>query len=287
MTDSSDAFDSPSFAGSAGAARRGARDGASTGPGRDAPAGTGSATHGKRVDGDRAGTGSAAGREAGGTVLGARGVGKRVSGPEEELTILHEVDMSVERGEAVAIVGPSGSGKSTLLGILAGLDMPSEGTVSLLGEDLAALDEDGRARLRAGKVGFVFQNFQLLPGLSALENVMLPIELTGGEDAADRARAMLGDVGLGHRAGHHPLQLSGGEQQRVALARAFVSQPALLFADEPTGNLDSDTGSKVVELMFSLRERLGSALVLVTHDDTLAARCDRRLRMDGGRLETL
>ena len=284
MTDSSDAFDSPSFAGSAGEARRSTREGVPNGAGRDAPTGAAPvARDGARASGDRAGAGFA----AGGTVLGARGVGKRVSGPEEELTILHDVDMSVERGEAVAIVGPSGSGKSTLLGILAGLDMPSEGTVSLLGEELAALDEDGRARLRAGKVGFVFQNFQLLPGLSALENVMLPIELTGGEDAAGRARAMLGDVGLGHRAGHHPLQLSGGEQQRVALARAFVSQPALLFADEPTGNLDSDTGAKVVELMFSLRERLGSALVLVTHDDTLAARCDRRLRMDGGRLEAL
>jgi len=220
----------------------------------------------------------------GGPVLGVHGIGKRVGGPEGELAILHDVDMSVAGGEAVAIVGPSGSGKSTLLGILAGLDTPSAGTVTLLGRELGALDEDERARLRAGRVGFVFQNFQLLPGLSALENVMLPLELAGADDAAERARAMLADVGLGHRAGHQPLQLSGGEQQRVALARAFVSQPALLFADEPTGNLDSDTGAKVVDLMFSLRERLGSALVLVTHDDTLARRCDRRLRMDGGRL---
>ena len=220
-------------------------------------------------------------------MLGADGVEKRVGGPDGDLVILHPIDMAVSGGEAVAIVGPSGSGKSTLLGLLAGLDTPSEGTVTLLGQDLGALDEDERARLRAGRVGFVFQNFQLLPGLSALENVMLPLELAGEDDANERARAMLGDVGLGHRAGHQPLQLSGGEQQRVALARAFVSQPKLLFADEPTGNLDSDTGRKVVDLMFSLRERLGSALVLVTHDDTLAARCDRRLRMDGGRLDAL
>lgn len=217
-------------------------------------------------------------------VLGASDIGKRVVGPEGELTILQSVNMRVVGGEAVAIVGPSGSGKSTLLGILAGLDSPSTGSVSLLDRNLADLDEDERARLRAGQVGFVFQNFQLLPGLSALENVMLPLELAGERDAASRARAMLSDVGLDHRAGHQPLQLSGGEQQRVALARAFVSQPRLLFADEPTGNLDSETGSRIVDLMFSLRERLGSALVLVTHDNALAMRCDRRFHMDGGRL---
>lgn len=219
-----------------------------------------------------------------GTVLTADSVVKRVSGPDGDLIILHGVDLSIQAGDAAAIVGPSGSGKSTLLGILAGLDSPSEGVVTMLEKDLATLDEDGRARLRAGRVGFVFQNFQLLPGLTALENVMLPLELSGVHDAVALARAMLNDVGLAHREGHHPLQLSGGEQQRVALARAFVSQPALLFADEPTGNLDAETGRKVVDLMFSLRERLGSALVLVTHDNTLAERCDRRLRMDGGRL---
>ena len=218
------------------------------------------------------------------TVLVADSVSKRVDGPEGELTILQDVDMSVCRGDATAIVGPSGSGKSTLLGILAGLDSPTSGRVTLLDQDLAELDEDARSGLRAGRVGFVFQNFQLLPGLSALENVMLPLELAGVADASRRAASMLDDVGLSHRAGHHPLQLSGGEQQRVALARAFVAQPSLLFADEPTGNLDADTGNKVIELMFSLRERLDSALVLITHDSALAERCDRRLTMHGGRL---
>ena len=219
------------------------------------------------------------------TVLRVSQVSKNVVAPDgNTLDILHTVDMSVAPGEAVAIVGPSGSGKSTLLGILAGLDLPSRGEVRMLGENLAALDEDARARLRAGQVGFVFQSFQLLPGLSAVENVMLPLELAGGNDAQSRALAMLDEVGLGHRARHLPLQLSGGEQQRVALARAFVSRPRLLFADEPTGNLDGDTGHKVTDLMFSMRERLGSALVLVTHDERLAARCDRRLLMDDGRL---
>ena len=271
MTDSSDTFDSlPSRepATRAIVSRRGGDDGAAD----DASA---AATRRDAAARDEA---------KGAAVLGAHGIEKRVSGPEGELVILSHVEMDVVGGEAVAIVGPSGSGKSTLLGLLAGLDTPSAGTITLLGEELGALDEDQRARLRAGRVGFVFQNFQLLPGLSALENVMLPLELAGQGDAAERARAMLADVGLAHRAGHQPLQLSGGEQQRVALARAFVSQPALLFADEPTGNLDSETGARVVDLMFSLRERLGSALVLVTHDETLARRCDRRLRMDGGRL---
>ncbi|NND92599.1 MAG: ABC transporter ATP-binding protein [Granulosicoccus sp.] len=218
-------------------------------------------------------------------LLNGQQIAKRVTGPAGELTILHELDIVIQAGEAVAIVGPSGSGKSTLLGILAGLDTPSEGSVELLQHPLSSINEDARARLRAGRVGFVFQSFQLLPGLSALENVMLPLELTGDPQAAERARAMLDKVGLQHRSGHHPLQLSGGEQQRVALARAFVSEPALLFADEPTGNLDSETGEKVIELMFSLTRQQGSAVVLVTHDGNLARRCDRILRMFNGRLE--
>jgi len=227
------------------------------------------------------------GSSAENAVLSGHQIAKRVSGPEGTLTILHKLDIEIHAGEAVAIVGPSGSGKSTLLGILAGLDTPSEGQVHLFNQPISTLDEDARARLRAGRVGFVFQSFQLLPGLTALENVMLPLELVGEVDAASRARAMLEKVGLDHRSGHQPLQLSGGEQQRVALARAFVSQPALLFADEPTGNLDSDTGEKIIELMFSLREQQGSAVVLVTHDNTLAERCDRILRMSNGRLEAV
>jgi putative ABC transport system ATP-binding protein len=220
-------------------------------------------------------------------ILQATDIDKRVNGPSGELTILHSLDITVSAGEAVAIVGPSGSGKSTLLGILAGLDTPSAGSVNLLGQPLSSLDEDARARLRAGQVGFVFQSFQLLPGLTALENVMLPLELANADGAADRAHIMLEQVGLADRARHQPLQLSGGEQQRVAIARAFVSQPALLFADEPTGNLDAETGGRVIDLMFSLREKQGSALVLVTHDETLAKRCDRRLAMANGQLEEL
>ncbi|MCL4153768.1 UNVERIFIED_CONTAM: hypothetical protein GTU68_019643 [Idotea baltica] len=201
-------------------------------------------------------------------VLAGNQIEKSISGPSGVLTILHALDIAVPAGEAVAIVGPSGSGKSTLLGILAGLDTPTTGTVHMLGESLSELDEDER----------------LLPGLTALENVMLPLELASAADAAERAMQMLEQVGLADRATHQPLQLSGGEQQRVAIARAFVAQPALLFADEPTGNLDSATGHKITDLMFSLREQLGSALVLVTHDDKLALRCDRRLRMGDGKL---
>lgn len=226
-------------------------------------------------------------REPSTVVLSGEKIAKHVTGPEGSLVILHALDIAVEAGETVAIVGPSGSGKSTLLGILAGLDTPTEGRVELLNQPLSELDEDARARLRAGQVGFVFQSFQLLPGLTALENVMLPLELTGESDAKAQALVMLDKVGLGARAGHQPLQLSGGEQQRVALARAFVSHPAVLFADEPTGNLDGETGEKVIELMFSLREQLGTAVVLVTHDDSLAQRCDRTLRMSSGRLESL
>ena len=202
------------------------------------------------------------------------------------LDILSAIDMQVNAGEAVAILGPSGSGKSTLLGLLAGLDMPTTGSVSLLGNRLDGLDEDGRAALRAGRVGFVFQSFQLLPGMTALENVALPLQICGARgNARDEATSLLRDVGLGERLHHLPRQLSGGEQQRVALARAFAGGPELLFADEPTGNLDADTGARVMTELFGLRDRLGTTLVLVTHDRGLAERCDRVLRLDRGRLQ--
>jgi putative ABC transport system ATP-binding protein len=211
---------------------------------------------------------------------------KQVVGPEVELVILREIDLEVYAGEALAILGASGSGKSTLLGLLAGLDTPSGGSARLFGEDLSTLDEDGRAALRANRVGFVFQSFQLLPGLTALENVMLPLELNGdGRRAAQVAGESLARVGLTERARHYPHQLSGGEQQRVAIARAFAPQPQVLFADEPTGNLDQATGRKVIELLFSLRDAQGAALVLVTHDAELTAWCDRRYRITGGSLE--
>lgn len=221
-------------------------------------------------------------------VLGARALRKEVSSGAERIVILDGVELSIARGERVAIVGRSGSGKTTLLSLLAGLDRPTSGSVRLHGQPLEALDEDGLARLRAGSVGFVFQSFQLLQGLTALENVMLPAELAGHADAEPRARAMLTRVGLDHRLGHYPPQLSGGEQQRVALARAFAAEPALLFADEPTGNLDSATGARIVELMFELNRdrgsKKGTTLVLVTHDAELARRCDRVLRLESGRL---
>ncbi|MCM2355508.1 MAG: ABC transporter ATP-binding protein [Arenimonas sp.] len=204
--------------------------------------------------------------------------------PSGDLTILHGVGFTIPRGEAVAIVGASGSGKSTLLSLLAGLDVPSDGEVRLDGEPLSRLDEDGRARVRGEKVGFVFQSFQLLPSLTALENVMLPLELRGDDDAEGPARAILGQVGLAERLGHYPRQLSGGEQQRVALARAFVTRPSVLFADEPTGNLDTRTGQAIIELLFKLNREAGTTLVLVTHDEHLAARCSRVLRLDSGRL---
>jgi putative ABC transport system ATP-binding protein len=191
----------------------------------------------------------------------------------------------VNAAEAVAILGASGSGKSTLLGLLAGLDAPTHGSVRLLGTDLGSLDEDGRSAVRAGKVGFVFQSFQLLPGLTALENVMLPMELSGDESRArDTALETLELVGLGHRVDHYPNQLSGGEQQRVAIARAFAPGPEILFADEPTGNLDQTTGQQIIELLFRLKNERGTALVLVTHDPALAERCERRLRLDAGAL---
>ena len=217
-------------------------------------------------------------------MLAVESLGKQVQLPGGPLTILEDVGFSIGRGETVAIVGASGSGKSTLLSLMAGLDVPSSGRVLLDGGELSSLDEDGRARVRGEKVGFVFQNFQLLPSLTALENVMLPLELRGDRDVDAPARRILGQVGLGERLGHYPRQLSGGEQQRVALARAFVTAPALLFADEPTGNLDSHTGEAIIELLFQLNAGAGTTLVLVTHDEHLAARCDHRLRLDAGRL---
>ncbi|MEH6418123.1 ABC transporter ATP-binding protein [Pseudomonas sp. CGJS7] len=212
------------------------------------------------------------------------GLGKHVALPTGELTILDGVGFSIAKGDTVAIVGASGSGKSTLLSLLAGLDSPSTGTVKLDGETISALDEDGRARVRSEKVGFVFQSFQLLPSLTALENVMLPLELRGDRDAREPARAILAKVGLQQRLDHYPRQLSGGEQQRVALARAFVTRPSLLFADEPTGNLDTHTGQAIIELLFQLNADAGTTLVLVTHDEHLAERCHRRIRLDSGRL---
>jgi putative ABC transport system ATP-binding protein len=207
---------------------------------------------------------------------------KSVSDATGTLDILRDIDFSLARGETAAIVGASGSGKSTLLSIIAGLDTPSKGTVHIDGADLFALDEDQRAALRAQKVGFVFQSFQLLANLTALENVMLPLELAGRRDARSAATAMLQRVGLGERLGHYPKVLSGGEQQRVALARAFVVQPAVLLADEPTGSLDFATGERVMELMFELNREQGTTLVLVTHDRGIAARCDRRITIEAG-----
>jgi len=215
-------------------------------------------------------------------VLEARGLTRKVSSPEGELTIVDAVTLAIGAGETVALVGASGAGKSTLLAMLAGLDVPTSGSVLLDGQDLTHLDEDARARLRANSVGFVFQAFHLLPALTALENVMLPLELVGRRDASQAARAMLARVGLAERVGHYPRQLSGGEQQRVALARASVTRPAVLFADEPTGNLDTTTGGSICDLLFELNREAGTTLV--THDTTLATRCERRLTMAGGRL---
>jgi len=216
----------------------------------------------------------------------AAGLSKVVPNGAGQLAILHEIDLAVMAGEAVAIVGASGSGKSTLLGLLAGLDTPSAGSVHLDGVDLFALDEDGRAALRAKLLGFVFQSFQLLPALNALENVMLPLELAGIARAAQLATGMLERVGLRERLAHYPKYLSGGEQQRVALARAFVMQPKLLLADEPTGNLDPATGAGIIDLMFALNAAAGTTLVLVTHDDAIARRCQRQIRLHGGRIVT-
>jgi putative ABC transport system ATP-binding protein len=215
-------------------------------------------------------------------VLEARNVSKQVSSPEGPLTIVRDISLSVAACESIAIVGASGAGKSTLLALLAGLDQPTSGEVWLAGTNLSLLDEDGRARLRAQRVGFVFQSFHLVPSLTAVENVMLPLELAGRRDARTSAGEMLERVGLSSRLGHYPRQLSGGEQQRVALARASVGAPAVLFADEPTGNLDTVTGARIAQLLFELNAGSQTTLVLVTHDRALAARCGRLLTMDAG-----
>ena len=218
-------------------------------------------------------------------VLSAEHVSKSVSFAGAPLNILHDISFSVAAGDSLAIVGASGSGKSTLLGLLAGLDTPSSGVITLAGQTMSALNEDGRAALRARHVGFVFQQFQLLPALNALENVMLPLELAGRSDARASAKAILERVGLAARMTHYPRQLSGGEQQRVALARAFVAAPSVLFADEPTGSLDSETGAQIVELMFAMNAESKTTLILVTHDESLARRCSRQIRLSGGRLQ--
>jgi putative ABC transport system ATP-binding protein len=211
---------------------------------------------------------------------------KQVTTGDSALTILHDVSFTVNAGEAVAVVGASGSGKSTLLGLLAGLDTPTSGSVSISGEQLFTLDEDGRAALRARLVGFVFQSFNLLPAMTGLENVMLPLELAGESGAAASAKALLERVGLGGRLTHYPKQLSGGEQQRVAIARAFSTRPALLLADEPTGNLDATTGAAIIDLMFELNRERGTTLILVTHDLELSRRCGRALRLVAGELQS-
>ena len=218
------------------------------------------------------------------TVLEAVGVGKQVSSPEGMLAILADVSLAIARGETVAVMGASGAGKSTLLAVLAGLDEPTSGSVHLADREITALDEDGRAAVRARHVGFVFQSFHLVPSLTAVENVMLPLELAGRSDARAAALEVLARVGLAERVGHYPRQLSGGEQQRVAIARAFVTRPDVLFADEPTGNLDAATGERIMDLLFGLNAETGATLVLVTHDRALAARCGRIVLLDAGRV---
>ncbi|MEL3920364.1 MULTISPECIES: ABC transporter ATP-binding protein [Aeromonas] len=218
-------------------------------------------------------------------IIVVRSLGKSVRLGQESLTILEGIDLQVNSGETVALVGASGSGKSTLLGLLAGLDLPSQGEIEILGKSLGELDEEGRARLRAEQIGFVFQSFLLLPTMTALENVMLPAELRGERECEQRARELLAAVGLSERLHHLPPRLSGGEQQRVAIARAFMTRPSLLLADEPTGNLDSKTGEKVIELLFELNRKHGTTLVVVTHDHELARRCQRQIVMAAGRLD--
>ena len=216
--------------------------------------------------------------------LEAENLSKIVTSPEGMLTILDQVNLQVSRGERIAITGASGAGKSTLLGLLAGLDLPTSGKVWLGASELTALDEDGRAALRANEVGFVFQSFHLIPSFTALENVMLPLELANNDRARQTAMQALQNVGLGERSGHYPRQLSGGEKQRVAIARAYVVQPTVLFADEPTGNLDQQTGEAVIDILFRMNREYGTTLVLVSHDPGLAARCDRIIRMEAGRI---
>ena len=218
------------------------------------------------------------------SVLKAEKVTKQVSSPEGTLTIVNEVDLNIANAETIAIVGASGAGKSTLLALLAGLDEPSSGRIWLNGEELTALDEDGRAAVRANHVGFVFQSFHLVPSLTAIENVMLPLELAGKSGARDAAARVLDQVNLSHRREHYPRQLSGGEQQRVALARAFVTEPAVLFADEPTGNLDAATGERIIDLLFELNRGSKTTLVVVTHDPAIARRCGRTVTIEAGRL---
>lgn len=218
--------------------------------------------------------------------LEAENLSKIVTSPEGMLTILDQVSLQVSFGERIAIIGASGAGKSTLLGLLAGLDLPTSGKVWLGGSELTALDEDGRAALRANEVGFVFQSFHLIPSLTALENVMLPLELASHEQPLQAAMQALQNVGLGERAGHYPRQLSGGEKQRVAIARAYVVQPTVLFADEPTGNLDQQTGETVIDILFDMNQEYGTTLVLVSHDLGLAERCDRIIQMEAGRIQT-
>lgn len=218
------------------------------------------------------------------TVLSAVNLSKQVSSPEGSLTILSDVSFDIRAGESVAVVGPSGAGKSTLLALLAGLDLPTSGHVTLNEVNLSELDEDGRARVRAENVGFVFQSFHLVPSLNALENVMLPLELAGNVDPRAASLDIINQVGLADRYRHYPAQLSGGEKQRVAIARAFATEPAVLFADEPTGNLDTRTGATIMDLMFELNRRSSTTLILVTHDTALAGRCDRIISLDAGKL---
>jgi putative ABC transport system ATP-binding protein len=218
-------------------------------------------------------------------VLSTKGLSKKVSSPEGSLTILDDINLEIYAGESVALVGPSGAGKTTLLALLAGLDRPSSGDITLCGESLTAMDEDGLARLRGKHVGFVFQSFHLVPSLNALENVMLPLELAGKSGAADQARVALASVGLAERTSHYPKQLSGGEKQRVAIARAFITAPKVLFADEPTGNLDTASGDRVTDLLFDLNRQSRTTLMLVTHDRDLASRCDRIIELEAGRLK--
>jgi putative ABC transport system ATP-binding protein len=217
-------------------------------------------------------------------IIETENLGKTVLTSDGSLDILSSVTLTIKSGESLAIVGASGSGKSTLLSLLAGLDTPTQGSILLKGQNLTTMDEDGRAEIRNQSVGFVFQSFQLLPGLTALENVMLPLELRGEKKAKELAANLLNRVGLSHRLTHTPLKLSGGEQQRVALARAFVTEPAILFADEPTGNLDSKTGEQIIELLFELNQEKQTTLILVTHDNALATRCQRTIKLEAGRM---